>query len=56
MSELHWLTIREAGDRLESGDVSAVELLDAVLERLRETEPHVHAYATVMEESARADA
>ena len=56
MSELHLLTIREASDRLDAREISATELLDAVLARLAETEPHVHAYVTVMEDSARADA
>jgi aspartyl-tRNA(Asn)/glutamyl-tRNA(Gln) amidotransferase subunit A len=56
MTELHWLTVAEAGERLERGDVTASELLDGVLERLRETEPHVHAYAGVMEETAREEA
>jgi aspartyl-tRNA(Asn)/glutamyl-tRNA(Gln) amidotransferase subunit A len=56
MSELHWLTIAEAGERLGRGDVTANELLDAVLERLRETEPEVHAYAGLMDETARDEA
>ncbi|MCP9486035.1 MAG: amidase family protein [Gaiellaceae bacterium MAG52_C11] len=56
MSDLHWLTIREAGERLEARDASASELLDAVLARIAETEPHVHAFVTVMEDSARAEA
>ena len=55
MSELHYLTIKEAGERLERGEVSSAELLQAVLERLAETEPHVHAYVGVMEDSARAE-
>ena len=56
MTDLHWLTIREADERLENRDIGAVELLDAVLERVAETEPHVHAFVTVMEKSARAEA
>src|SRR5262245_1416083 len=56
MSELHWLTIREAGDRLARGEVTSADLLEAVLERLDETEEHVHAYVGVMEDTARAEA
>jgi aspartyl-tRNA(Asn)/glutamyl-tRNA(Gln) amidotransferase subunit A len=55
VSELHYLTIKEAGERLARGEVSSAELLQAVLDRLDETEPHVHAYVGVMEETARAE-
>jgi aspartyl-tRNA(Asn)/glutamyl-tRNA(Gln) amidotransferase subunit A len=41
---------------LAKRDFSAVELLEATLERLGETEPSVHAYVTLMEESARRQA
>ena len=56
MSDLHWLTVREAGERLTSGEITATELLDAVLARIDETEPHVHAFVTIMDESARVEA
>lgn len=56
MSDLHWLTIRGAHELLASRDITAAELLDTVLARMAETEPHVHAFVTVMEESARAEA
>jgi Asp-tRNA(Asn)/Glu-tRNA(Gln) amidotransferase A subunit family amidase len=55
VSELYYLTIKEAGERLERGEVSSTELVQAVLERMDETEPHVHAYVGVMEEAARAE-
>jgi aspartyl-tRNA(Asn)/glutamyl-tRNA(Gln) amidotransferase subunit A len=56
MTELVEHTLREAGDLLERGDVSAVELTEAVLQRIDETEPLVHAYAHVFREQALAAA
>lgn len=56
VSDPHWLTIKEAGERLVARDTSAVELLEATLDRIAQTEPHVHAYVGVMEETARAEA
>jgi len=53
MSELWSLTLRQASDGLVQRRFSAVELLDATLERLQATEPAVHAYVTLMEESAK---
>ena len=56
MTGLHALTIREAGVLLERGEVSSAELLQAVRDRMEETEPAVHAYVGVMDESSRAEA
>ncbi len=56
MSELWRLSIREAGDSLVAGRFSAVELLESTVERLEATEPTVHAYATLMHDSARREA
>ncbi len=50
------LTIVEAGERLRSGETSAVELLDAVLERAHMTEAQLHAYLTLDREGATAAA
>ncbi len=55
------LTITEARARLRSGETSAVELLEAVLDRAARTEAQLHAYLTIdrdgaMESAARADA
>ena len=55
-SALWRLSIREAGDGLVARRFTAEELLDSTLARLHETEPAVHAYVTLMEESARRDA
>ena len=56
MTDLWRFSIREAADGLASRQFSAVELLDATLERLKDTEPSVHAYVTLMEASARREA
>jgi aspartyl-tRNA(Asn)/glutamyl-tRNA(Gln) amidotransferase subunit A len=56
MTELVERTLREAGDLLERGEVSSVELTEAVLRRIDETEPRVHAYAYVFREQALASA
>jgi aspartyl-tRNA(Asn)/glutamyl-tRNA(Gln) amidotransferase subunit A len=56
MTELHWLSLGELVERLTDRELSATEALDATLARLEATEPHVHAYAGVMEDAARADA
>lgn len=47
MKALHDLTIVEAGERLRSGEMTAVELLDAVLDRAHKTEAQLHAYLTI---------
>ena len=55
-SALHELTIVDAGARLRAGETTAVELLDAVLDRAHKTEAQLHAYLTLDPESARAAA
>src|SRR5712692_6621761 len=55
-AELTLLTIAEASRLLSSRSISAVELMDATLHRLGETEPLVHAYVSVFEGSARSEA
>lgn len=56
MNELVGLSIREAGDRLSRKELTSLELVDAELDRIAETEPHIHAYAKVMAASAREEA
>jgi aspartyl-tRNA(Asn)/glutamyl-tRNA(Gln) amidotransferase subunit A len=46
------LTIVEAGALLRSGETSAVELTDAVLDRAHKTEAQLHAYLTIDREGA----
>ncbi len=52
MPELWRLTIREAHDALERGDVSAVELAQAHLDRIEQIDERVRAYVTVTHETA----
>jgi aspartyl-tRNA(Asn)/glutamyl-tRNA(Gln) amidotransferase subunit A len=56
MSELTDLTIAEAGRRLDERSVSSMELVEACLARIEETEPALQAYARVLADSARSDA
>jgi aspartyl-tRNA(Asn)/glutamyl-tRNA(Gln) amidotransferase subunit A len=56
MNELVGLSIRDASDRVLRQEVSATDLVEAELARIAETEPQIHAYAHVMETSAREEA
>lgn len=56
MTSLADMTLLEASELFAARSVSATELLDATLERLAKTEPHVRAYATVNEPAARSAA
>jgi aspartyl-tRNA(Asn)/glutamyl-tRNA(Gln) amidotransferase subunit A len=47
------LTVAEAGAGLRSGEASATDLLDAVLDRASRTEAQLHAYLTIDREGAR---
>lgn len=55
-NELVNLSLSVAAEALAEGRTSALELTRATLERIRQTEPTVHAYATVTEELALAAA
>jgi aspartyl-tRNA(Asn)/glutamyl-tRNA(Gln) amidotransferase subunit A len=52
MNELCWLSIAEASRLLRNGETSSVELTQAILDRIAATEPAVHAYARVMDDTA----
>jgi aspartyl-tRNA(Asn)/glutamyl-tRNA(Gln) amidotransferase subunit A len=52
MSDLQWLTVREAGTRLRDGDLTSVELTQAVLDWIDEAEATTHAYVNVTQERA----
>jgi aspartyl-tRNA(Asn)/glutamyl-tRNA(Gln) amidotransferase subunit A len=56
VEDIHRLTIGAVSELLSRRELSAVEVLEATLARIAETEPVVHAYAGVMTASARADA
>ncbi len=49
---LHELTVHEAHVLLQGGEITAVELTQAVLDRIREVDPQIRAYVTVCEEDA----
>ena len=55
-NELVSLSLSAAAEGLAAGRISALELTRATLDRIRQTEPIVHAYATVTEELALASA
>jgi aspartyl-tRNA(Asn)/glutamyl-tRNA(Gln) amidotransferase subunit A len=56
LDDLHWRSIAETADLLRDGAVTSMALTEAVLERIDETEPALHAYVGVMAESARREA
>ena len=49
---LHTLTLRQASELLAVGEITSVELTEAVLDRIRAVDPMVKAYVTVCEEAA----
>src|SRR5438105_4368503 len=51
-AELGYLSIVEAGRRIEAGELSPVTLTRALFDRIRETEPALHSYVRLMEASA----
>jgi aspartyl-tRNA(Asn)/glutamyl-tRNA(Gln) amidotransferase subunit A len=56
MSELTELTLNDASERLDNRSVSVVELVQATLDRIEQTEPIIHAYVHVLKEEALAAA
>ncbi|MGD9653302.1 MAG: amidase, partial [Candidatus Dadabacteria bacterium] len=54
--ELPFLTIREASDLIDKGEISPVELTEAVLGRISELDGKLNAYVTVLAERALEDA
>lgn len=54
--KLNELTIKEAQQKLESGEVTSVELTKACLERIAEVDGRIHACLTVCEAEALAEA
>lgn len=52
MTELTDLALSQVSDMLASGEISAVELVEANLRTIEKTEPLVHAYAKVMADEA----
>lgn len=54
--ELPFLTIREASDLIDKGEISPVELTEAVLGRIGDLDEKLNAYITVLGEKALEDA
>lgn len=52
-SELHFLSIAEAAERIRRRQLSALELVEAVLARIERLNPRLNAYLTVCAEAAR---
>jgi aspartyl-tRNA(Asn)/glutamyl-tRNA(Gln) amidotransferase subunit A len=52
MTDIQSLTMTAARERLASGDISALELTQLVLDRIEDTEPLIHAYAYISPEHA----
>jgi Asp-tRNA(Asn)/Glu-tRNA(Gln) amidotransferase A subunit family amidase len=56
VNELIWHSANDLRALYQSGDVSPIEVVDAVLERLGEVNPAVNAFVTVTADAARAQA
>lgn len=56
MTLLHQLTLSEAREALMRGEITSVELTDALLARIAAVEPQVRAFLTIDAEGARAQA
>jgi len=50
--DLFLLTLTEAGKRLESGDITSVQLTESVLSRIETVEPRVKAFITLQTDAA----
>jgi aspartyl-tRNA(Asn)/glutamyl-tRNA(Gln) amidotransferase subunit A len=53
---LHYLTIQQAAERLASGELSPVQLVEASLARIASLDPTLHAFITLTADSARREA
>ena len=56
MSELVWKSAHELAEMLEAGDVTAVDIADALISRTDEVEPKLDAFLTRTDDRLRADA
>lgn len=52
MINLYSLTIKEASDLLAKGEITSVELTEAIFARIKDVEPRVGAYITLCEDKA----
>ncbi len=56
MSDLHWMSVAELAEALERGDVTSVEITDALLARTDDVEPQIAGYLFRTDERARSEA
>ena len=56
MDDLTWAPAWQLRERIATGDISAVEVVEATMKRLAAVEPQIHAFTTVCAEQARAAA
>ncbi|PPR60403.1 MAG: putative amidase AmiD, partial [Alphaproteobacteria bacterium MarineAlpha4_Bin2] len=56
MADLHYLSISEAGRTIRNGDLSPVDLVEALLDRIDRLNPKLDAFLAIAGEQARADA
>ncbi|MBX3706312.1 MAG: amidase [Pseudomonadales bacterium] len=56
MQPIHYLSLTEVGRRIKSGELSAVEVTERMLERIERLEPELHGFARVLGDQARATA
>ena len=54
--KLHHLTIHEAGKLLKGGELSPVELTQALLDRIAETDDRLHSFITLLSDEAMGEA
>ena len=55
-NDLCYLTIRQAGELFRRGELSAVELIRAHLDRIEDIDGQIHSYVLVTKDKALADA
>jgi aspartyl-tRNA(Asn)/glutamyl-tRNA(Gln) amidotransferase subunit A len=56
MPTLHYLSLHELQDRLRTGEISPIEVLDGCLDRIEALNPRLNAFALVLHDRARAQA
>ena len=56
MADLHYLSIAEAGRAIRNGDLSPMDLVEALLDRIEHINPKLDAFLAVAGDQARADA
>ncbi|BCQ43323.1 hypothetical protein ERHA55_08500 [Erwinia rhapontici] len=52
MNDVHYLSLSEVGQRIQSRELSSVEVTQHLLARIARLDPTLHSYLHVMNESA----